>query len=99
MTPTTGGVIWVSCEVKPGPFADERLVRVESDFGEWVGFVPVELLRDPIAEGSTYIRGTITDVDDDRFWIRFGGHAVTPSAFAASVARVQPIGSVETRHP
>jgi hypothetical protein len=93
-----GGVIWIQCDVKPGPFSDERLVRIRSDFGEWVGFVAVESLRDSITEGETYIRGIIIDVRDDRFEVNLPGHPVTPSIFQGSVARVQPLGSVEAGH-
>jgi len=34
-----GARIWIPCEVKPGPFSDERMVRVQSQAGEWLGFV------------------------------------------------------------
>ncbi|HVR37612.1 MAG TPA: hypothetical protein VMU84_00840 [Thermoanaerobaculia bacterium] len=94
-----GGQIWIPCEVKPGPFANERLVRVCSDFAEWVGFVPIEILRDSLLEGETFIRGTITDVQNDRFEVYFAAHAVTSNVFAGSVAKVEALGSVEAGHP
>lgn len=98
MTPSVGGVIWIRCDVKPGPFSDERLVRVKSDFGEWLGFVPVEALRDRVVEGQTFVRGTITDIQDDRFEVMLPGHAVTPNTFAGDISRIQLIGSVEAGH-
>ncbi|SRR5258706_1595279 len=98
MKPAIGGLIWIACEVKPGPFSDERLVRVPSDFGEWVGFVPVEALHDAINEGSTFVRATITDVRDDRFTVHLPGHSVTPNAFEGSLARVTALGTIETGH-
>ena len=93
-----GGLIWIPCEVKPGPFSDERLVRMRSDFDEWLGFVPVESLHDDIVEGTTFIRGTISAVSDDRFEVLLPGHAVTPNVFAGSISRVRPLGSVEAGH-
>jgi len=32
--------------VKPGPFSDERMVHVQSEAGEWLGFVDVSWLED-----------------------------------------------------
>lgn len=93
-----GGLIWLSCEVKPGPFSNERLVRIHSDFGEWMGFVEVESLQEPITAGSTFIRGTITGVRGERFEVRLPGHPLTPSVFEGSVARVTPFGAVEAGH-
>ena len=43
-----GTQVWVPCEVKP--------VRVLSSRGEWLGFVPIQSLREPILEGSTFKR-------------------------------------------
>ena len=37
MSLRSGMRIWLPCEVKPGPFSDERMVRVES-MGSWLAF-------------------------------------------------------------
>jgi hypothetical protein len=98
MAPKVGGVIWIPCEVKPGPFSNERLVRVQSDSGEWLGFVSVGSLQDPLTEGRTFVRGTIAAIQDDRFEVYLAGHAVTSNLFAGSVARVTSLGSIEAGH-
>ena len=33
-----GARMWLPCEVKPGPFSDERMVLVVADGSEWFGF-------------------------------------------------------------
>ena len=38
MSLRSGMRIWLPCEVKPGPFSDERMVRVESESGSWLAF-------------------------------------------------------------
>ena len=99
MTVTLGGRIWVPCEVKPGPFPDERLVRVSSPgTNEWVGFVPVDALQKDIFEGSTFILGTIVDIKGDSISVYFPGHAVTRPEFQGSLSRIRSLGSVEAGH-
>lgn len=98
MTVQVGGLIWIPCEVKPGAFSNERLVRIASDSDEWLGFVPVESLHDDVVEGTTFIRGTISAVYDERFEVLLPGDAVTPNVFAGSISRVTSLGSVEAGH-
>ena len=67
------------CEVRPGPFPTERLVRVESEEGAWVGFVDVKHLKDrDTIEGETMILGTVSKVDETtgRFEATLPGHSL-----------------------
>jgi len=71
-----GENVWIPCEVKPGPFPDERLVRVVSDAGEYVAFVRTRWLRDPaVRKGQTSIVGEIVAVSGPSFTARFPGIA------------------------
>ena len=73
-----GRQIWIPCEVEPGPFSDERMIRVNSSRGEWVGFVHVGTLREPILAGETFVRAVIVKVDEGgTFNARIPGEAVT----------------------
>jgi len=90
-----GTQVWVPCEVKPGPFSDERLVRVPSSRGEWLGFVPIQSLREPILEGSTFIGARVVAVTGERFKASLPGEALTPSWFEGDVARVGRLDSVQ----
>ena len=42
---SVGARIWLPCEVKPGPFSDEKLIKVPSAHGEVLGFVPTSYLK------------------------------------------------------
>lgn len=84
-----GARVWLPCEVKPGPFSDERLVRVETPGGPWVGFVDVGALRDPIEEGKTSVRSVVMDVTGDSFLARIAGHGLTSAPFRGSLSKVQ----------
>ncbi|HSF41717.1 MAG TPA: hypothetical protein VLT87_18095 [Thermoanaerobaculia bacterium] len=95
MTLEAGAQIWVPCEVKPGPFSDERLVRVRDNGSEWLGFVPTSRLKEPILEGVTFIGALVVSVLGEKFKARMPGEAVTPGLFEGAVARVRPLGPLE----
>jgi len=96
MQPRPGARIWIPCEVKPGPFSDERMVRVQSRAGEWLGFVDVSLLKDlELEEGPTWILATIESVEGARFSARLPGHPVRALLFEGSIERAVPVGPVE----
>jgi hypothetical protein len=63
--------IWIPCEVKPGPFSDERMVRVIHEKGTWLGFVNLSSLRESITEGETLMMAIVDDVLEDGFTVRF----------------------------
>jgi hypothetical protein len=70
-----GELIWVKCEVKPGPFPDERVVLVDTLDGPWVGFVDVHSLADPAKSGKTSVRGVVVEVKRDTLLVRLPGHS------------------------
>lgn len=90
-----GGQIWIPCEVKPGPFPDERMVRIESDGAPWVGFVPVESLQQPITQGSTYVRAVIVNVTGNRLEARVPGEPVASRLAEITQSRVQPLAALQ----
>ena len=95
MTVHPGSRIWIPCEVKPGPFSDERMVRVETPDGPWLGFVELHHLREPLERGNTEILATVTEVQADEFLARFPGHATQTLLFRGEVARAAQVGSLQ----
>jgi hypothetical protein len=83
-----GKKVWMPCDVKPGPFPDERLVRVKTDGIEWCGFVPAAGLRTPVHEGRTFVCTTVLEVHEDCFIAAFPGESLTTSAVRGSLSRV-----------
>ena len=52
-----GARMWLPCEVKPGPFSDERMVLIMADGNEWFGFVNVRWLRRHGSEDTDEVLG------------------------------------------
>ena len=91
-----GGQVWIPCDVKPGPFSDERMICVSSSRDEWVGFVHVSALREPILEGQTFVRAVILSIGSDgRFNAKIPGEPVTSSLFEGTLSRVKPLAAVQ----
>ena len=88
-----GDKVWLRCEVKPGPFSNERLVRIPLPEGPWVGFVDTGALKDAVETGSTDVLARVTKVVGSTVTAIVQGHALdtryvqTPSA---TVRKVQP---------
>ncbi len=88
MSLVKGNRVWIPCEVKGGPFNDERVVRVESPLGESMAFVRTNHLRDDITEGSTYVCAIIVEVQGDTFIAQLPGQAITSKNFEGEIAKV-----------
>jgi hypothetical protein len=74
-----GTQVWIPCEVKPGPFSNERSVLVKILGTPWVGFVDVRYLQDDIRAGETAIRGKVMAIQGDRILVALPGHPVDAS--------------------
>lgn len=74
-----GATVWIPCEVKPGPFPDERVVLVESEKNSWIGFVDLRFLQNPIQEGKTQVLARVVSVKGDQFQATLPGHSLAAS--------------------
>ena len=88
-----GASLLLPCQVKPGPFSDERFVRVPNEKTDWIGFVPVFYLTDQIEQGTTKLRAIVTEVQGNRFRARIPGHGLSTSYFEGSLSKVAPVGT------
>ena len=93
MSVAGGAYTWLPCEVKPGPFSDERLVRVASEFGDWVGFVPVSSLEGKA--GESLIRALIVEVQGDRFLARIPGESLSSTLSMHALSCPKPVDPIE----
>jgi len=70
--------VGVPCEVKPGVFPNERVVRVERSQGVGTGFVPESVLRERIEHGRTAVQALIDEVREGVVEAFLPGDSVTP---------------------
>ena len=75
-----GDMVWVKCEVKPGPFTNERLVRVGQPGNWWVGFIPARALQNPDQiTGEGWVGAQVVEVDEHCIGIKFPGPSLSDS--------------------
>jgi hypothetical protein len=90
-----GTRVWIPCEVKPGPFSNERMVRVVGDSQEYVNFVQVHLLREAIERGTTFVLATIDSIREDECIALLPGENLGSRYFHGRLSQVMPVGAVE----
>ena len=90
-----GTKVWIPCDVKPGPFSDERVVRIQENGTDWLGFVPIDRLKEPILEGRTLLLALVIGIVGEKFVARLPGEALASSLFEGFVSRVRPIDPLE----
>ena len=83
-----GSRVWIPCEVKAGPFSNERIVRVNSTLGEAIVFVQAVHLREQILEGETYVCALVTEVRNDSFVAQLPGQAINAKEFEGDLAKI-----------
>lgn len=83
-----GALVWLPCEVKPGPFSNERLVRIVFPTETWIGFVETRELQEPIETGKTRVRARVLDEDETLVLVAVPGHALNTSLVKMSAEEV-----------
>jgi len=84
-----GMVIWLPCEVRGGPFPDERRVYVRSAIGEWFGFVNVSELDKKVPSGKDRVRGIILEIEATRAIIGINGQSPISKVFRAEPSLIE----------
>ena len=85
-----GRQVWLCCDVKPGPFDNERFVRVPSSLGEWIGFIPTSYLEEPIVEGKTKVTAKVLEIREDRSALQIPGESLSQTVFMEMVSKLEP---------
>ena len=95
MAVRAGEQAWIPCMATPGPFSDERMIRIETETGEWLGFVDVSSLREKIEEGKTFVLAAILEVTGDTLTAIIPGRSIGPATIRHSAALSEPRGSLQ----
>lgn len=89
VTLSVGQRVWVPCQVKSGPFADERMVRVSSPVGTWAGFVSTANLAEPTTLGENGAAVLVRVIGDQRFTAEPIGEPLANRLYEELIARVK----------
>ena len=91
---TAGRHVWIRCEVKPGAFADERIVRIHAVDEAWTGFVATTALREPIESGESLVKSLVLEVSGETILAQPHGEAVGPSLVRVPLSTIADGSSV-----
>lgn len=91
-----GMAVWLPCEVRSGPFPNERRIYIKHDTGEWFGFVDVSQLKEKVEKGSDYVRATVIGVQDERVVLGIRGQAPASKPIETRPAFIGGLSPVPT---
>lgn len=80
MAYSVGGFVGIQCEVKPGPFAEEMLVTVDTIDGAISGFVKRTELRE--MNGKWQVRGKVRRIAENALEVWILGSFFTTNGIA-----------------
>ena len=90
-----GASVWLPCQVKLGPFSDERMVLVVADGSEWLGFVNIRWLKKQGSESNDEVLARVVAVEGPTFHARIPGNALQSELFRGRVDRAVPSDPVQ----
>ncbi len=84
-----GMVVWIPCEVRVGPFPDERKVYVQSATGDWFGFVNISELDKKVLNGKDRVRALVLAVESNGVMLGINGQSPASKALTAQPSFVE----------
>jgi hypothetical protein len=91
-----GMLMWIPCEVKSGPFPNERRVYIKLDDMEWFGFVDVSQLKEKVPQGHDFVRATVIGVQKERVVLGIHGQAPASGPIETNPTRLSGFSLVPT---
>lgn len=89
-----GTVVWIPCEVRSGPFPNERRVYVKTGMSEWFGFVRTSELKDKVSEGEDRVQAVVLAVEPDRVVVGVRGQSPASGMIQARPSQIAEYGSL-----
>ena len=72
-----GMMVWIPCEVRGGPFPNERRIYLKLGNHEWFGFVDVSQLQKGVKEGSDYVKARVLAIQNEKVVLGIRGQSPT----------------------
>jgi hypothetical protein len=92
---TKGMSVWLPCEVRGGPFPNERRVLVRTDTSEWFGFVNVSELQKKVQAGSDRVRAVIVAVEPNHVIVAVRGQSPASGEIQAKTSLIEGSSTLE----
>jgi hypothetical protein len=90
-----GMPVWISCDVRGGPFPNERRVLIKTGISEWFGFVSTSELKDKVPEGKDHVRAVVVDVKSEYVVVGIRGQSPASGEIQARPAELTENVAVE----
>ena len=84
-----GMPVWIPCDVKRGPFPNERRVLVKTDSSEWFGFVNVSELEKRVETGRDRVRAVVVAVEADHVVVAVRGQSPASGEIQAKPSLIE----------
>ena len=89
-----GTTVWIPCEVKGGPFPNERRVLVKTETSEWFGFVSTSELENKVQEGNDRVRAIVTAVEPKYVVVAIRGQSPASGEIQAQPSLIEENASL-----
>jgi hypothetical protein len=84
-----GMIVWIPCEVRVGPFPDERKVYVPSATGDWFGFVNISELDKKVLNGEDRVRGVVLAIESNGVLLGINGQSPASKGVTAKPSLIE----------
>ena len=84
-----GDELWLPCQVRPGPFSNERRVYLKVGEREWLGFVNESEIRD-----ERFVKARVLHIEGDRLLLGIRGSSPTSRSFVTERSTLAEHGAV-----
>lgn len=88
--------VWLRCEVRQGPFPNERRVYVKLGQSEWFGFVGTAELRNKVLEGQDQVRALVLAVQPQEVVLGIRGQSPASGPIQTNPSLITNYGPVQT---
>jgi hypothetical protein len=84
-----GMIVWIPCEVRVGPFPDERKVYIPGATGDWFGFVNTSQLDRKVLNGPDRVRAVVLAVESNGVVLGINGQSPASKGVTAKPSLIE----------
>ena len=89
-----GMMVWIPCDVRSGPFPNERRIYIKLEQNEWFGFVDESQLRERVREGSDHVQARVVAIHNEKVVLGIRGQSPASRPIETSPSVIRGFGPV-----